>query len=810
MPAYRFDRHDLVTESRRLTRDGLDLAVGLRVFDVIAYLVEHRRRAVGRDELIAAVWGRSDAGEALLAQAVLKARRAFGDDGSVQHYIRTIPRFGYQWVADTEECATIVGMPPPPAVAMRERAEAPPPSDADEDIAAPPSASATQAIRPAPRRRRVAVAIGTLLLVAFAVAAQRFLGRHRQPDAAATTAGLILVLPTQVQGDVAEDGWMRLGVMSLNAQALADVPGHAVVPDETALAAVAHAPASDMAQLLRETGASVVVATEAVRSGDAWLLHATVRDAGGNSQIVSASAADPIAAAGALARDLRELFAPGAPANEHDAPSPQVLALSARMKAATLEGQNGRALALADRADPSVAAAPEVALLRTEALIQLGRADEAAAALRTLIDGAVTTPTPRWLPEAWTALGDCELAAGRPDLAETDFRRSLTLLRAHDDRRVSGLAWRGLGIAQAVRNDLDGAETSYLNARLALAPIGDRLVLARVVDGLGYVAAQRGRLADALLRYEQAAAIAAAIGSNETELGSRLNIAQSHEYLLQHALALENLRALLPRLRRLDYPALHRFGIVAYVTVLVETGALEEARSELARLAAESASDANYDAVVDVRLDQARSLLALGDAPAAIRLAGSIRAGLESRSSADLRLETAAVLLSALAGQDRNAARALADDAAIWLPANALVPARVHALAAQAQWQASQERAARADELYSQALSLARDFGAPIVLRDAAVPFARFQLAQGRIDAAAETARPLGPHADEDFTSALTLARVAAARRDSVLARSYFTRARQLAGQRWSATLEGEASAASDAEEAKIPVSTNG
>ena len=62
MSAYRFDRYELFPESRRLLLDGRDVAVGLRVFDVIAYLVENRRRAVGRDELIAAVWGRSDAG----------------------------------------------------------------------------------------------------------------------------------------------------------------------------------------------------------------------------------------------------------------------------------------------------------------------------------------------------------------------------------------------------------------------------------------------------------------------------------------------------------------------------------------------------------------------------------------------------------------------------------------------------------------------------------------------------------------------------------------------------------------------------
>ena len=68
MPSFRFDHHELVPESRRLVRDGADVVVGLRVFDLIAALIEHRDRVVGRDELISAIWGRTEAGDALLAQ----------------------------------------------------------------------------------------------------------------------------------------------------------------------------------------------------------------------------------------------------------------------------------------------------------------------------------------------------------------------------------------------------------------------------------------------------------------------------------------------------------------------------------------------------------------------------------------------------------------------------------------------------------------------------------------------------------------------------------------------------------------------
>jgi len=78
MSLYRFDDFQLDPRSRRLTFRGEEIGVEPRVFDVIVYLVEQRERAVGRDELIAAAWGRVDSSDATLAQAILKARRLLG------------------------------------------------------------------------------------------------------------------------------------------------------------------------------------------------------------------------------------------------------------------------------------------------------------------------------------------------------------------------------------------------------------------------------------------------------------------------------------------------------------------------------------------------------------------------------------------------------------------------------------------------------------------------------------------------------------------------------------------------------------
>ena len=67
--------------------------------------IAHRRRAVGRDELIAAVWARVEVSDAVVAQTLLRARKALEQvlRPESKSWIRTVPRFGYQWVAPVQE-----------------------------------------------------------------------------------------------------------------------------------------------------------------------------------------------------------------------------------------------------------------------------------------------------------------------------------------------------------------------------------------------------------------------------------------------------------------------------------------------------------------------------------------------------------------------------------------------------------------------------------------------------------------------------------------------------------------------------------
>ncbi len=116
---YRFDEFELDPAARDLLRNGERVALPPKSFECLAYLLSHRDRAVGRDELISAVWGRIEVSDTVVAQTLLRARKAIGDSGGRQLLIRTVPRFGYRWIAPvregTAEAATLASVRVPQA-----------------------------------------------------------------------------------------------------------------------------------------------------------------------------------------------------------------------------------------------------------------------------------------------------------------------------------------------------------------------------------------------------------------------------------------------------------------------------------------------------------------------------------------------------------------------------------------------------------------------------------------------------------------------------------------------------------------------
>lgn len=95
---WRFDEFVLDTQRYELRRDGEVVRVEPQVFDVMTQLVSNHDRFVTKEELFDKVWGGRFVGEAALTSRIKAVRRALGDDGESQRYIRTVRGRGYQFV----------------------------------------------------------------------------------------------------------------------------------------------------------------------------------------------------------------------------------------------------------------------------------------------------------------------------------------------------------------------------------------------------------------------------------------------------------------------------------------------------------------------------------------------------------------------------------------------------------------------------------------------------------------------------------------------------------------------------------------
>lgn len=117
---WRFDDFVLDTQRYELRNGDEVVRVEPQVFDVLTQLVGNHHRCVTKEELFDAVWGGKFVGEAALTSRIKAARRALGDDGESQRYIRTVRGRGYQFVGTVHGDASAA--PPEP-----EPAEEPPP-----------------------------------------------------------------------------------------------------------------------------------------------------------------------------------------------------------------------------------------------------------------------------------------------------------------------------------------------------------------------------------------------------------------------------------------------------------------------------------------------------------------------------------------------------------------------------------------------------------------------------------------------------------------------------------------------------------
>src|SRR5712691_5919625 len=109
---YQFGPFVLDTRIGALYRDGEVVRLTQKALEVLIVLVENNGKTVEKERLMSDVWSDTFVEEGVLSRNVHEIRKVLGDDPSDPHFIKTLPRRGYRFVADVKAVDT----PADPAV----------------------------------------------------------------------------------------------------------------------------------------------------------------------------------------------------------------------------------------------------------------------------------------------------------------------------------------------------------------------------------------------------------------------------------------------------------------------------------------------------------------------------------------------------------------------------------------------------------------------------------------------------------------------------------------------------------------------
>jgi len=773
--SYRFGDCTVDPSARELRRGGVLATLSPKVFDCLIYLIEHRDRAVGRDELIAAVWGKLDVTDTLLGQTVLKARRAVGDSGDGQNAIRTIPRFGYRWIAEIESV---------PIEAVSADGSIAPTGEPSDAMADPTIENKLRDVR-APRWLWPALAFAAVAIAMLWFATHRETVPPLPQNAEMVAADAAVVLPVDVTAG-ADWAWVRLGLMDLVAGRLR-AGGQAVVPSDNVVALTGKSGivAGNAAERVREaTRARYLVTIHAAQEAGGWTVRVQLDDHG-TPRNVETHNADVIAAGRAASDRLLALLGrqvPDASSESLGLSSAQILQ---RAEAALLTEDVDEARRLLETAPPAVRDSPEARIRLAHIDLRAGKFAAARDRLGAVLTDLPAETEPVLRARALIVLGSVEIRTDHFDASESAFAEAVSILENRREPDVLGQAYTGRGVTAAAQGHYEAALADFSRARIALELAGNGLALARVEANEGLLEATRNRYAEALpimQRAEQRFETFGAINERVTLLCGEID---AHLDLLDPAQALAASERAWPLVGRLQSARIQHALKLARARALAANGRLTEARALLAELVREADTEIEKMPIARAQAEQARLDLAGGETATARALAESAVNQLTGADDIRTRSATWLVMLRALRASkdDTKAAERLAGLAA-WSEESTSPVAKLYATLGRAEqsWADRQREASRA--AYAEALRMANENSAPVDLAEVIVSYASTLIADGELESAGALVGQVARWVDSDFACAVLQLRFYQALQQEDAWRAALTRAKALAGER--------------------------
>ena len=782
---YRFGDFRIDRAVRELWRGDRLIVLPPHVFDCLAYLIEHRERAIGRDELVAAVWGKTEVSDTLLGQTVLRIRRELGDDGKDPRIVRTIPRFGYCWIAavdtvhgnDVPRSTDVAGVAVP-------NTNAQPPAPLALPVSGVGGMDSAFAIMS--RNRSIVFLAALLAVVALAIIVRRVSnvriaaehGSATRPQFALAGAA---VVPAGVEpGTDPEWSWLRFGVMDVVATRLRSA-GLPTVPSENIIALL-NAPSTRQLGSLRDVaGFRLLVTPRATQVGGGWQVHLDADDSEGQHAAVEANARDATEAARLAANKLLVVLGREAPAAVgEEEPNAQLVK---RVDAAVLADDPATARALIEQAAAPQQRTPELRLRLAKIDFRGGRTSAARDRLLTLLDEAPAQTAPVLRAAVLNGLGAVAIRSDQLAAAERYFAEAVDLLAPRAEPAQLGEAYLGRAGAALDQRHFDAAMADYARARVALKQANDTLALVRVSANEGFLDLEQGRPAQALPQLVAASKGFQQWGALNEAIFTYIGQISCHLALLQATEAMEAADSAAPLAGRIENRGTLDSLTLARAKALAAVGRLREARELLNRLRDTNPRPDDVTAAA-AAVPLARLELESGNAAAAARLAGLAVDALAPPGYMRMRADAWLTDVRALvrSGDATGAKAALAafgawtagaDDRHVSLFAE-LARAEYDWRFGGGDW--------RVD--FDSARAIADESAIPADIAAAAAAYADSLLAEGDLEKAAVEVGRLSRWSDQDFDCAVREALLYAALGRDEARQSALARARVLAGER--------------------------
>jgi TolB-like protein/DNA-binding winged helix-turn-helix (wHTH) protein/cytochrome c-type biogenesis protein CcmH/NrfG len=264
---YAFGPFSMDVAERRLQRDGHDVALTRKAFDLLLVLVQGAGHLRTRETLIEQLWPDTIVEEHSLTWNLSALRKALGDTGDSPTYVETVRGHGYRFIAEVtrqgdEPATAAVGLP-------RRNAES----------------SRGDVVRRPRARRRLALVAGSIVALAT-VATVGWLTASRRDATSAAGPGAshsIAVLPFENLSPDAANAYFASGIQDTILTKLAGI-GDIRVVSRTSTEAYASHPA-DVTQVARQLDVATVLEGSVQKAGDQVRINVQLIDARGGGHL---------------------------------------------------------------------------------------------------------------------------------------------------------------------------------------------------------------------------------------------------------------------------------------------------------------------------------------------------------------------------------------------------------------------------------------------------------------------------------------------------------------------------------------------